>query len=293
MFLIIHNPLSSNHRSRYKTKRIVRYFKKTKTPFMIRSSLKINDLNAYLEKHSKITDILLLGGDGSINYFINSVDIDHMKHNIYLAKSGSGNDFLRSLKPLKKANVTIGCARVNDERDISFINGCGLGFDGLVCYYVDNDNKKNKISYFINVFRSIIKYKPQRFRVLVDGKEHTFNKSYIASVQNGKFFGGGMKAAPNANIEDDNFTVLVVHGLKKWKLQILLTTIYFGWHKYIKKYVHLLSGKDIFIEAEEPSYFQFDGEVTNNIKSIHVQAKSQRIFHAFHKKSINKVKALH
>lgn len=286
MFLIIHNPLSSNHRSRFKTKRIVRYFKKTKTPFIIRSGLKINDLTSYLDKHPKITDILLLGGDGSINYFINSVDIDHIKQNIYLAKSGSGNDFLRSLKPLKKANVTIGNARVNQERDIRFINGCGLGFDGLVCYYVDNDKKKNKISYFINVFRAIIKYKPQTLNIQVDGKEYTFKKSYIASIQNGKYFGGGMKATPKANIEDDNFTVLVVHGLKKWQLQILLTSIYFGLHQYIKKYVHLLSGKDIVIKAEQPSYFQFDGEVTNNIESIHVQAKSQRTFHAFHKRSI-------
>lgn len=288
MFLIIHNPLSSNKRSRLKTKRFVRIFKKAHIQFIIRSSLKIKDLKTYLEKHPKISDILLLGGDGSINYFINSVDVTELNQNIYFAKSGSGNDFLRSLKPLKKANVTLGVARVNNERDINFINGCGLGFDGLVCYYVDNDHRKNKISYLINVFRSIIHYKPQVFKVIVDGKEHIYKKAYIASIQNGRYFGGGMKVAPQANIEDDNFTIIIVHGLKKWLLQILLMTIYPGWHKYIKKYVHLFTGKDIYVETEEPTYFQFDGEVTDIIKTIHVTSKSKREFNAFSKKSFKK-----
>jgi diacylglycerol kinase family enzyme len=286
MFLIIHNPLSSNKRSRHKTKRIVRLFKKTKTPFIIRSGLKIENLMDYLNHHQNITDILLLGGDGSINYFINSVDVQNIKQNIYLAKSGSGNDFLRSLKPLKKADVTLGVAKVNQTKDIHFINGCGLGFDGLVCYYVDNDHKKNKISYFINVFRSIIHYQPQTFKLTIDGKEYIYKKAHIASIQNGRYFGGGMKAAPKANIEDDAFTVIVVHGLKKWLLQILLLTIYPGWHRYIKKYVHLLTGKDIQIQTEEPTYFQFDGEVESDIQTIQVQAKSKRTFHAFHKNSI-------
>jgi len=286
MFLILHNPLSSNMRSRHKTKKIVRYFKKNNLLFIIRSSLKINDLNAYLAKHPDITDILLLGGDGSINYFINSIETDQLSQNIYLAKSGSGNDFLRTLKPLKKANVTIGNAKTNHNTHIRFINGCGLGFDALVCYYVDNDFKKNKISYFLNVFRAIIHYKPQTFTVIVDGKEKVYHNTFFAAVQNGRFFGGGMKATPDANIEDDQFDVLIIHNIKKWMLQVLMISIYFGWHKHLKKYVDIIKGKDIIIQTEKPSYFQFDGEVASEITEIHINAHSKRVFHAFHKQSL-------
>jgi diacylglycerol kinase family enzyme len=287
MFLILHNPLSSNRKSRGKTKKYVRFFKRKNVPFIVRSSLKIEDLKQFLNDRPQITDILLLGGDGSINYLINSLDINEIKQNIHLAKSGSGNDFLRSLKKKKKANVTIGKADLDDDRHVEFINGCGLGFDGLVCHYVNNDRKKNKISYFINVFRSIIQFQAQPVTVIVDGKEFHYQKAYLVAIQNGRYFGGGMKASPKANIEDDDYHVIIVHTLPKLLLQILLLTIYPGWHPIFKSYITMLKGKTIDVKFEENNYFQADGEVHDHVKTIHVQAYKKQDFIAFEKKLIN------
>ena len=286
MFLIIHNPLSSNRKSRKKTKKIVRLFKKRNTPFIVRSGLKIDDLNDYLNQRPQITDILLLGGDGSINYFINSTDINLIKQNIYLAKSGSGNDFLRSLKLLKKADVTIGQAMLNNDHPVQFINGCGLGFDGMVCHYVNNDSKKNKISYFINVFRSIIKYQAQDITVKIDGETFEYKKVYTVAIQNGKYFGGGMKATPKANIEDEYYYVLIVHTLSKALLQFLLMTIYSGLHQKFTKYITIKKGKHISVDFKKPNFFQADGEVKESISNIEVKAINTKTFHAFSKKDL-------
>jgi len=286
MFLILHNPLSSNRKSRRKTKRYVRLFKNKSIPFIVRSSLKIDNLIRFLEDRPQITDILLLGGDGSINYLINSIDINQVKQTIHLAKSGSGNDFLRTLKREKKADVTIGKATLDKDRAVEFINGCGLGFDGLVCHYVNNDKKKNKISYFINVFRSIIQFKPQALELSVDGKKTVYNKTYLVAVQNGRYFGGGMKATPKAHIDDDDYYVLIVHTLPKILLQILLLSIYPGWHPIFKKYISIIKGKNIQVNFEKSNYFQADGEVLDDVKSIQVQAFKKQTFVAFNSKNL-------
>lgn len=283
MFLIIHNPLSSNKKSKKTTLKYVKFFRKNKIEFRLRSTLKIDNLNEYLEKNKKISDILFLGGDGSINFLINKVNITEIKQNIYLAKSGSGNDFLRSLKERKSANVTIGEAITNNGKT-KFINGCGLGFDGLVCHYVNNDKKKGKLSYFLNVFRSIIKYNPTDITAIIDGKEYHYKKVFVSAVQNGRYFGGGMKIAPNANIEDDEFVICIAHNLSKLYLQLVLVSIYPGWHKILKKRVSMLKGKNIKITYSDDNYFQADGEVLTDVNFIEVTKKESRVLNAFNKK---------
>ncbi len=283
MFLIIHNPLSSNKKSKKTTMKYVKFFKKNNLKFRLRSTLKIDNLNSYLDKNSEITDILYLGGDGSINYLINNVDLKAIKQKIYLAKSGSGNDFLRTLKQHKFADITIGQA-ITNVGSTKFINGCGLGFDGLVCHYVNNDSKKGKLSYLINVFRSIIKYKPVEIDLNVDGKDYHFKKVFISALQNGKYFGGGMKAAPAADPTDDIYTIVVAHNLSKLFLQLVLFTIYPGWHRFIKKKITVLTGKHFIIKHPDIAYFQADGEVIEGVQTIDVLPYEKRVFYAFSKK---------
>jgi diacylglycerol kinase family enzyme len=283
MFLIIHNPLSSNKKSKKTTLKYVKFFKKQNIPFRLRSTLKIDNLNKYLEKNDNITDILYLGGDGSINYLINNVDLNQVKQKIYLGKSGSGNDFFRTLTKYRKANITIGQANTNIG-STKFINGCGLGFDGLVCHYVNNDSKKGKLSYFLNVFRSIIKYQPVELDLIVDNEKYNFKKVFVSAIQNGKYFGGGMKVTPEADPTDDEYEICVAHNLSKLFLQLVLVTIYPGWHRFLKKRVTILKGKDIKINHPHESYFQADGEVMGNINSVHITKVEKREFYAFFKK---------
>lgn len=259
---------------------MVKFFRRHSIPFMLRSSLKIENLSDFLIKHPQLTDILYLGGDGSINYLVNHVDVSKIDKNIYLAKSGSGNDFLRSLSRINHGNITVAKAKTNNG-DYHFINGAGIGMDALICHYVDKDQKKGKLSYFINFFRAILKYKRLDFDVTVDGKEYQYKNCYFVVVQNGKFFGGGMKVAPHADITDDDFVVVVAHDLNNFIVQILFLTIYFGWHRFIKKRITFLKGKEILIKTKEQYYFQTDGEILSGINDIHITKALSKEFHAF------------
>ena len=49
-------------------------------------------------------EVVLIGGDGTINYLINHVDVSSIKNNIYIYGNGTGNDFLNDIneKPGKE-----------------------------------------------------------------------------------------------------------------------------------------------------------------------------------------------
>lgn len=287
MLLIVHNPLSNNKKSKKTTNHWVRFFKWHKIPFTVRSTLKIDDLNSYLNQHPNITDILYLGGDGSINYLINNVDVSKIKANIYLAKSGSGNDFLRTLKQHKEADIQIGEAQTN-AGNTKFINGCGIGFDALVVYYVNTDSRKSKISYFLNVFKAVFKYNRSDMEVSVDGKQYLFHQTYFIAIQNGKYFGGGMKITPNGDPTKDTFQVCVAHSLNAAILLSLFPTIYVGIHTWIKKKITMLEGKLISVKVPSKRYFQADGEVLENVEEMTITKALTRKFIAFNKRSFLK-----
>ncbi|MGE0002994.1 MAG: diacylglycerol kinase family protein [Candidatus Izemoplasmatales bacterium] len=283
MFLIVHNPLSNNKKSKKTTNKWVRFFKFHKVPFTVRSTLKINDLNQYLEDHPNITDILYLGGDGSINYLINNVNLSKIKAKIHLAKSGSGNDFLRTLKQKGPSVIQVGKA-VTDGGTASFINGCGVGFDALVGHYVNNDKKKSKISYFKNVFKAISHYERSELTVQVDGVEKTFHNTYFIAIQNGKYFGGGMKIAPKGDPSKETFQVVVAHSLTAAILIGLFPTIYVGLHTKIKSKIACMEGKVIKVTFPSPRYFQADGEVLENVSTMTVSKSVAHEFDPFHKR---------
>jgi len=285
MFLIIHNPLSNNKKSKKTTSKIVKFCQKNDIAFNLRSTFKIDNLNSFLESNPLITDIIYCGGDGSFNYLINHVELSKIKQNIYLAQSGSGNDFLRSLKRIGKGNISIGMAN-NNTAPARFINGCGIGVDAAVCHFVNADSKKNKLSYFANTFKAISQFKPVAMDINVDGTNHHFEKAFFAAVQNGRYFGGGMKIAPKANPTTDEFQIVVAHSISKALISTLFLTIYSGLHVKIKKYVKLLSGKSIKITVAEPNYFQTDGEVVPNVSTVEITKVESREFIAYNPKTI-------
>jgi len=287
MFLVIHNPLSNNKKSKKTTAKYVKFFQKNKIAFQLRSTLKIENLNQFLDEHPDFTDVLYLGGDGTINYLINHVDLDKMTQNLYFAQSGSGNDFLRVLKPIQEGLMTIGGARMG-ETTTRFINGCGLGLDGHVGFFVNKDKKKNKMSYFVNTFRALRVYNPSKMEVVVDGVVHTYDRTYLVAVQNGRYFGGGMQVAPKGDPTSDSFEVIVAHTLKRWQVFPLFMTIYLGLHVYLKKYVSVFTGQSIRIRSVEPKYFQAEGEVQDSVSTFDVAVVGKRAIRYFDKKRIAK-----
>ena len=62
------------------------------------------NIEEFFKGLSKDDNVVMLGGDGTLNHFINRVDVENLPCNFYLYPSGTGNDFLNDIKEGDKAN---------------------------------------------------------------------------------------------------------------------------------------------------------------------------------------------
>ena len=64
----------------------------------------------------------------------------------------------------------------------------------------------------------------------MDGKSYSYKKVWLASVMNGKFYGGGMMPTPNQDRlrEDGKISVLVFHDVGKLRALMIFPSIFSG-----------------------------------------------------------------
>jgi len=277
MDLILYNPLSKNNKGNVQTHKLIREYKKNNLPFRLKSIVKIADMKEFLEKKKHFEKVILLGGDGTINRFVNNtIDYD-IKQDIYLKKNGSGNDFLRSLAGNDTLPQSIMKATYDTGKETHFINGIGMGLDGYVIYLIDKSKRKGQFRYFLNTLKALILYIPEPLNLIIDGVSHDFKKAYIVAINNGKFFGGGMRVAPDADITDENLDIIVLHSAMKIMILPIFLTIYFGKHRMFKKYVFFKKGKHVKAKFTTPQISQADGENYYDVTSIDIKSSGKKI----------------
>ena len=150
--------------------------------------------------------IVLAGGDGTLNRFINDTQSIAVAQDIQYYAVGSGNDFLHDLGKekgdppfsIKKYLVDLPTVTVK-RKSYRFLNGIGYGIDGYCCEVGDrlrrtSDKPVNYTS--IAIKGLLFHYKPANARITVDGKTHSFHHVWLAPTMNGRFYGGGMMVAP-------------------------------------------------------------------------------------------------
>lgn len=247
--------------------------------------LNITKLNCsdFSEKLEENDSIVLCGGDGTLNRFINDVDCDSLNNDLYLFPSGSGNDFLLDIgykkpdKPIKINDYIKNLPIISvNGKDYKFLNGAGAGIDGYCCHVCDQLRRtKNKNASYIGVaFKGIIKsFTPINAKVTVDGKEYNFKKMWLSPVMKGKYCGGALKLAPNQERTNKTVTFITAHNISRLRLLTILPTVYSGKHIKFKKYVECLSGHQFRIEFESPTVLQIDGESIENVKEFKVSTK--------------------
>ncbi len=274
MTVLLYNPLSKSRKSRRVVKRLVDRFKKHNVPFRVKSLLKIADLETYLKEAPKGVRIILIGGDGTINTFINNTMNIPFKTPIYLHKSGSGNDFLRSLKAYDPPHQHI-MRLLTDTTERHFINGAGIGMDGEVCDRVNRSKKKRQINYLVHTVKTFFSYKPKTVEATIDGETFTFKRTYVANINNGAYIGGGMKITPKARLDEAALDVIIVHNVSKPILMLVLLTVYLGIHTAFKSFVFTAKAKDVSIRFPDAQIAQCDGETLLDTKTLTVSVSDK------------------
>ncbi len=275
MIVLLYNPLSKNRKSKRVTKRLVDRFKKQNVPFRVKSLLKIKDMENYISKSAEDITFILLGGDGTINTFINNTMRIPLTHDIFIKPTGSGNDFLRSLRRYHPKRQYI-MEMQHDDDSRYFVNGSGFGMDGVIAHRVNQSKRKNRFRYLYHTVRTFFSYKPSPLKVTLDGEPTTFDKAYLININNGAYIGGGMKLTPKARLDENKLDVLIVHHVSKIVLLFIFLSVYLGFHTIFTRYITYTKANEVIAESDSPQTAQCDGETFEGVRRIHIKKTDKK-----------------
>ena len=228
-------------------------------------------------------EVVLIGGDGTINYLINQIDPASIRNNIYLYGNGTGNDFLNDIneKPGKEILlnpylVNLPVATVNG-REYRYINNMSFGIDGYCCEEADKIKAKKpnkKINYTAIAIKGLLyAFKPRHAWVEVDGRQYEFDNCWLAPAMKGRYCGGRMMLAPGQDRNSDMLTVIVYMSRSKLRSLMNFPKIFEGKHVDLTDMVKVIPGKKIHVRFSEPCAVQIDGETILNVSEYSAEVQ--------------------
>ena len=223
--------------------------------------------------------VVSVGGDGTINEVVNGLHESGTLKDVSLGiiSTGTGSDYIRTIgiprqyedacKRLLEPNkvlVDLGVVEYKDNGHTTerlFVNFAGLGFDAEIVRATTQKYKSlgGLPAYFLGLLTTLICYKNREITLKVDGE--VVSKKVCATVMsNGKYGGGSMFVAPDADLTDGCFDILTIGDLSKPDLLWSLPRIYKGTHLTHPK-VAMQRGREVEIQSNQPLLIQADGEL--------------------------------
>lgn len=212
------------------------------------------------------TDIWIVGGDGTLNYFLNHNP--GIKLPLVIFNGGTGNDFHWLLYGKMGFEEQLQLALSAEPKPIDlgkcnekyFINGVGIGFEGEVARSLTGKKKRaGKASFMAMVLRKIFSYRSSAYQVILDDKIMAAKKYLIIDISNGSRAGGGFHIAPGAKANDGLFDVVLINALPPLKRLRWLPVIEKGKHLGFA-FIHHSRAKKIRVESGKPIQSHLDGE---------------------------------
>jgi diacylglycerol kinase (ATP) len=201
-------------------------------------SRKVSDLSEQARKAAEegVERLLVAGGDGTMHHAVQGLAGTSCA--LGVIPLGSGNDLAGTLGIPPDLEAAVGRAVQGEVRRIDLarvgetfcVGYAGVGFDSEVTRYA-NEVKvlRGPLIYFYAVIHTLITFEPPRMRVVHDEGEFE-GKVMFAVVNNLPRFGGGMRIAPDARIDDGLLDLVIVQEIPKPTLLSVFPKVYNGRH---------------------------------------------------------------
>lgn len=249
---------------------------------------KIDSLTNFIESLPEDTSVVLTGGDGSLNSFVNNIDTDTEK-DIYFYASGSGNDFARDIGFKKRSKPIVINQYIKNlptanikNKTYKFLNCVGSGMDGYCCGEVERLRalSKRRGNYLYAAIKALLfAYKPSTAYVTVDGKDYTFENTWLVPTMNGRFFGGGFMAAPDQDRQnaDGTLSLVAMHSKNFFKIVAAFLLIMKGKHTIMKSMIHIIKGHEISVRLSRSATLQIDGETIPDVTEYTISSAKKTV----------------
>ncbi|MBC7724958.1 MAG: diacylglycerol kinase [Burkholderiaceae bacterium] len=189
--------------------------------------------------------LVVVGGDGMVSLGVGLVATTGVP--LGIVPSGTGNDMARGLGiPIGDADAAIGAllaalGRTPRTIDVGVARGAGGdiryfvsvfsgGFDAAVNERANRMRRpRGKSRYTLAILRELVTLRPIRYRLTLDGVEES-RSAILVAVANNVSFGGGMRVAPDALLDDGLFDVVTLDPVGRVGLLRIFPTVFAGTH---------------------------------------------------------------
>ncbi len=231
--------------------------------------------------------ILVFGGDGTVHRHL--PQLAKLQLPVLVVPSGSGNDFARALR-LRRVRDSLAAWRkfssggrnvreidlglivplADEKREAGpdkhlFCCVGGIGLDAETARRANSLPRWLRAhgGYAFSLLPALLQFIPLAAgisRVSAEAFDSAHGRRImVAAFANAPMYGGGMKIAPHAKLDDGLLDVCVVHNMNKLKLFCLFPTIYLGRHLSIPQ-VKYFQTERLRVETDHPTDVYADGE---------------------------------
>ncbi len=209
-------------------------------------------------------EFVAVGGDGTLSELINAFDLPIAQiPTIGIIPMGTGNDFVKNTNNLKNKDLILDSI-INNKKllidvgkvnETNFINICSFGIDGPI---IEDTNKFKKIlpgqaAYLTSTLKASLKFKASDVEVKAEDQIYK-GKMMLIAVGNGKYFGGGMKVCPDAELDDGLLELCMVTNVSKLKFMKEISKIYSGRLNELKEVIYIKT-KSVEINIPQKQYW--------------------------------------
>lgn len=210
--------------------------------------------------------IIACGGDGTANEVANGILEAGGESELGLLPSGTGGDFRRTLGiPKRTADAAralkVGRTRLMDVGRVSFVNHDGENesryFLGVASFGMSPEviervkeaspswlpttrakQLSGRVSFAVATLQATLSSPRTTARVRLDAEEQRYLTVANLCVANARYFGGGMKVAPDALLDDGQFDIITIGDLGALKILMNAHQLYLGTHLSMEQVHH-------------------------------------------------------
>ncbi|MFN2577562.1 MAG: diacylglycerol kinase family protein [Pyrinomonadaceae bacterium] len=240
--------------------------------------------------------IIACGGDGTISEVANGVIESNKEVELGILPGGTGSDFRRTLN--MPTNIAAAARALRDGRlrkidagRVTFVNDRGeretrffinVASFGMSTSVLDRtasgEAKKwipgfaprkltSKLSYAAATVQTTLTSSPVEVTVQLD--EHPERRMRVAEfcVANARYYGGGMKIAPEAKFDDGLFDIVTIGDASSFRILANAPRLYFGAHLRMNEVSHTLARQVVTraVKKDDVVRVELDGEVLGRL----------------------------
>ena len=179
------------------------------------------------------------GGDGTLNEVLTGA-WTHPNAQVACIPCGSGNDFVKNFGTqedfldlddmIRGVPVSIDLMRTSEGISAAI---CSAGLDAQVAYGIPKFRRVplcgGAMAYNLSILENLCSHLGRKMEIIVD--DEVFEEEcLLAAVCNGKAYGGGFMAAPEARMDDGLLDVVIVRKISRLRIASLMSTFKKGGH---------------------------------------------------------------